>query len=93
MCLGMPGQILSVADGVAVVDFWGVERRVKLDRLPAAPARGDYIVEHGGYAVRIIPVEQVADTLGMYELVLVERGEDPIVRDIMCELEDELHSH
>lgn len=89
MCLGMPGQILSIEEKSATVDFWGVSRQVKLDRLEQPAEPGDYIIEHGGHAVRVIPVEQVADILGMYEVVLVETGEDPIVRDIICELEDD----
>jgi hydrogenase expression/formation protein HypC len=91
MCLGMPGQILSLSGDVATVDFWGVQRQVRLERLEVRPEAGDYIIEHGGFAVRIIPVEQVADILGMYEVVLVEGGEDPIVRDIICELEDDAY--
>jgi hydrogenase expression/formation protein HypC len=90
MCLGMPGQILSIGETTATVDFWGMQRQVKLDRLEQKAEAGDYIIEHGGYAVRVIPVEQVADILGMYEVVLVETGEDPIVRDILCELEDDV---
>jgi hydrogenase expression/formation protein HypC len=90
MCLGMPGQILSIDEQSATVDFWGVTRQVKLDKLTEPVGAGDYIIEHAGVAVRVIPVEQVADILGMYEVVLVETGEDPIVRGLLCELEDDV---
>lgn len=90
MCLGVPGKIISVKGQSAVVDFWGVHRTVKLDELTEPVSSGDYIVDHGGVAVRRIPDDAVADTLGMYEVVLVETGEDPIIRDIICELETDL---
>jgi hydrogenase expression/formation protein HypC len=90
MCLGMPGQILTIDEQSATVDFWGVTRQVKLDKLTERVEAGDYIIEHAGVAVRVIPVEQVADILGMYEVVLVETGEDPIVRGLLCELEDDV---
>ena len=48
---------------------------------------GDYIIDHAGFAVRIIGVEDVADTLALYEVLLTEAGEDPIARDVMAEMD------
>ena len=31
MCLGVPGKVIEVRDSVAVVDFWGVRKDVRLD--------------------------------------------------------------
>ena len=87
MCLGMPGQIIEIEDDVAVVDFWGTRKRVKLEILTETVTAGDYVIDHAGYAIRRIPIEEVADTLAMYEVVLCEAGEDPIARDIIDELE------
>jgi len=89
MCLGMPGQIVEVKGDVAVADFWGTCRRVKLGKLEEPVIAGDYVIEHEGYAIRRIPIEQFADILGMYEVVLCEAGEDPIARDIVDRLECE----
>jgi hydrogenase expression/formation protein HypC len=87
MCLGVPGQIIEIHDKVAVVDFWGTQKRIKLDILEETALPGDYIVNHAGYAIRRIPIEDVPDTLAMYEVVLCEAGEDPIARDVIDELE------
>jgi hydrogenase expression/formation protein HypC len=87
MCLGIPGQVLEVKDKVARVDFWGVCKDVKLDILEIAIAPGDYIVNHAGYAIRRIEPADVLDTLAMYEVVLSESGEDPILAELTCELE------
>jgi hydrogenase expression/formation protein HypC len=89
MCLGMPGQVLSIEEDVATVDFWGIQRSINLERMEDKVTPGDYIIEHGGHAVRMIPIEQVADILGMYEVILAENGEDPIFRDLICESEEE----
>lgn len=72
MSLGMPGQILEINDNVAVVDFWGTRKCVRLDLLEETAAPGDYIIEHEGFAIRRIPIEEVAETVAMYELVLCE---------------------
>ena len=87
MCLGVPGQVLTVHGKTATVDFWGVRRPVRLDTLDDLVFPGDYVINHCGHAVRKIAPEMVADTLGMYEVILSEAGEDPMVSDVVHELE------
>jgi hydrogenase expression/formation protein HypC len=87
MCLGIPGQVVEVKGDVAIVDFWGVRKDVKLEILEIAVVPGDYIVNHAGYAIRRIEPADVLDTLAMYEVVLSESGEDPILAELSCELE------
>jgi hydrogenase expression/formation protein HypC len=83
MCLGAPGQIVEVKpSGEALVDFWGVRKLVRLDTLAEPVLIGSYVIEHAGFAVRVIPPADVQDTLALYEILLTEAGEDPIARDI-----------
>jgi hydrogenase expression/formation protein HypC len=89
MCLGIPGQIVSVSNTTAIVDFWGTRKQVRIDTMSDRIVPGDYIISHVGEAVRRIASEDVADTLSLYEAVLSEAGEDPIVREIVAELEHE----
>lgn len=86
MCLGVPGQIVEIRENIAIVDFWGRRRPVRLDELTSAVAPGDYVIDHAGSAVRIIPPADVADTLALYEVLLSEAGEDPIAGDVDAEL-------
>lgn len=87
MCLGVPGQIIEVRSGnEATVDFWGVRKPVRLDDLAETALVGDFVIDHSGWAVRIIPPADVADTLALYEVLLAEAGEDPIVRDVCQQL-------
>jgi len=73
MCLGVPGQIVKFIDAnVAVCDFWGMTREVRLDLIEGTLAVGDYVLEHEGSAVRRIDDALVNDTLAMYETVLME---------------------
>lgn len=92
MCLGVPGQIVRIQNKVATVDFWGVLRPVRLDQMQEAVTEGDYIIDHAGFAVRLIPAADVADTLALYEVLLTEAGEDPIARDIAAQLEAEVET-
>lgn len=88
MCLGVPGQVMELRSAQeAIVDFWGVRKPVRLDNLRERVVPGDYIIDHAGYAVRLIPATDVADTLALYEVLLTEAGEDPIARDVVDALE------
>jgi hydrogenase expression/formation protein HypC len=70
MCLGVPGRVVSVDDLIAVVDFWGVKKQIRLDVVDQPVAPGDYILNHVGYAIRRIPDEDIAATLALYEEIL-----------------------
>ena len=76
MCLGMPGQIVEVKNRtMAIADFWGIRKPVRLDQLTENATIGDYIIEHSGFAVRVIPIDDVAETMALYETVLAESSE------------------
>ena len=88
MCLGVPGRVVSVGDGVATVDFWGVRRDVRLDVVDEPVAPGDYILNHVGFAIRRIPGEEIAETLALYETLLAEASrEDLMAADVRSEIE------
>ena len=88
MCLGVPGKVVSVREGVAVVDFWGVRREVCLDIVDEPVAAGDYILNHVGFAIRRIPQEDILETLALYETLMNERaGDDLMASDVRAEIE------
>lgn len=86
MCLGVPGRIVSMENGEALVDFWGVQRIVRLDIVDEPVVVGDYILNHVGQAIRRIPPETVAATLAMYEELLAAEDDDPMRADIAGEI-------
>jgi hydrogenase expression/formation protein HypC len=88
MCLGVPGRVVSVREGFAVVDFWGVRREVSLDIVDEPVAPGDYILNHVGFAIRRIPVEEIGETLALYETLLTESAKDDLMAaDVRGEIE------
>lgn len=88
MCLGIPGRIVSVDGPLAVVDFFGVRREVRLDVVDQPVSPGDYVLNHVGYAIRRIPEEEIAETLALYEVLLREaEREDAMAADVRAELE------
>jgi hydrogenase expression/formation protein HypC len=75
-------------DGLdAVVDFWGVERTVRLDVVDQPVAPGDFVLNHVGFAIRRIPEAEIAETLALYERLLAEAIEgDPMAADVESEI-------
>jgi len=86
MCLGVPGQVISIDGNLAVVDFWGVRRSVRLDIVDEPVAVGDYILNHVGHAIRRIPPESIAETLALYEELMAGEDDDPMTADVAAEI-------
>ena len=70
MCLGVPGRIVIVEGQIATVDFWGIQRQVRLELVDQPVAPGDYILNHVGFAIRRIPAQEIEATLELYEALL-----------------------
>ncbi len=87
MCLGVPGRVLSVSDGVAVVDFWGVTKQVRLDVVDQPVLPGDYVLNHVGFAIRRIAPDQVSETLALYDELLRKSDDDDLMTaDVRAEI-------
>jgi len=67
MCLGVPGQIVEITGNTALVDFWGVRRKVALDIVDEEVTVGDHVLVHVGFAIRRITPEDLAETLAFFE--------------------------
>jgi len=87
MCLGVPGKVVKIENGVATVDFWGVERLVRLDIVDEPVAPGDYVLNHVGFAIRRIPEEDIEGTLAMYEELLRAAEGDLMADDVRGEVD------
>lgn len=86
MCLGVPGRVIAVDGPIATVDFWGVRKHVRLDVVDEPVSVGDYVLNHVGFAIRRIPVEQAEDTLRLYAELLAAEG-DPMADDVRGEID------
>ncbi|MEM7398349.1 MAG: HypC/HybG/HupF family hydrogenase formation chaperone [Pseudomonadota bacterium] len=79
MCLGIPGQIVTIDDAerkLATVDVSGVKRQINIacvvnDEHPADSCVGDWVLVHVGFAMSRIDEQEAAETLK----ILNELGE------------------
>ena len=76
MCLGIPGQIVEIVEGIdaannlALVDVGGVRREVNIafivdDEHTVADCVGDWVLVHVGFAMARIDEDEAAATLGL----------------------------
>ncbi len=75
MCLGVPGKIIELDGSTAIVDFWGVRRKVALDIVDEDVSVGDHVLVHVGFAIRRITPEDLAETLAFFEALSAEERE------------------
>ncbi len=88
MCLGVPGRVVSVEEAVAIVDFWGVRKEIRLDIVDEPVSPGDYVLNHVGFAIRRIPASEIGETLALYdELLRLAEREDLMASDVRGELD------
>ncbi|MEI6899330.1 MAG: HypC/HybG/HupF family hydrogenase formation chaperone [Bacteroidota bacterium] len=62
MCLGIPVQIKSIDNEMAIVTVEGVEYKAGLQLLPGCNV-GDFVMLHAGFAIEKIDPEEAAETL------------------------------
>jgi len=81
MCLGVPGKVLSISDDgmSAQVDFFGVQKELRLDIVDVPVVVGDYVLNHVGFAIRRIPPEEVGETLALFDQILKEAAADDLM--------------
>ena len=87
MCLGVPGRVIEVREFTATVDFWGIQRQVRLELVDQPVAPGDYILNHVGFAIRRIPPEAVDETLALYDALLGGDESDLMTSDVRGEIQ------
>ena len=75
MCLGVPGRVVEIEGSTALVDFWGVRRKVALDIVDEDVSLGDHVLVHVGFAIRRIAPEDLAETLAFFETMTSEELE------------------
>jgi hydrogenase expression/formation protein HypC len=67
MCLAAPARVLSVSEGIAVVDYNGVRTTARLDTLADPVEVGDYVLVHTGFAIRRLTAEDGEETLRLFD--------------------------
>jgi hydrogenase expression/formation protein HypC len=87
MCLGVPGRVLEVDGFLALVDFFGVKKQVRLEVIDEPVVPGDYVLNHVGFAIRRIPHDEIEETLAMYRDLISGTGADLMAQDVRSEIE------
>ncbi|EHJ46676.1 hydrogenase assembly chaperone hypC/hupF [Solidesulfovibrio carbinoliphilus subsp. oakridgensis] len=67
MCLAVPMEITALADKTADVTIGGVTRQVRLDLIDAAPAIGDFVIVHAGFAIRRLDRDDALETIKLFQ--------------------------
>ncbi len=69
MCVGLPAKIMTMKDGVAVVDASGAKREISTELLENVEP-GDYVMVHAGIAIAKIQEEEDEEADALLEDLL-----------------------
>jgi len=72
MCVAFPGKIIEIKENEALVEIFGVKKRVFLDLLPEEVEIGDYVLSHAGFAIHKVDKKEAKETLEMVKNVISE---------------------
>lgn len=61
MCVGLPAKVVTLKNGMAVVDASGAKREVSAELLDELEP-GDYVMVHAGIAIAKITEEDESET-------------------------------
>ncbi|KHK03992.1 HypC/HybG/HupF family hydrogenase formation chaperone [Desulfovibrio sp. TomC] len=67
MCLAVPMEVTAIHDKIADVEIGGVTRQVRLDLIDAAPALGDFVIVHAGFAIRRLDRDDALETIKLFQ--------------------------
>ena len=69
MCVGLPAKIVTMKDGMAVVDASGAKREISTELLENVEP-GDYVMVHAGIAIAKIQEEEDEEAAEILEELL-----------------------
>ena len=69
MCVGLPARVLTMKDGMAVVDASGARREISAQLLEELEP-GDYVMVHAGMAIARIDSDDQEETDDLLEDLL-----------------------
>ena len=67
MCLAVPMEVTAIHEKIADVEIGGVTRQVRLDLIDAAPAVGDFVIVHAGFAIRRLDRDDALETIKLFQ--------------------------
>ena len=66
MCVGLPSRVVTVRDGMALVDASGAKREVSAELIDQLDP-GDYVMVHAGVAIAKITADEDEETDALLE--------------------------
>lgn len=77
MCLGIPGQVVTVdrTENWAVVESFGVQKKVSILLIDEEVIPGEYLMVHAGCAIGKINVDDAQITLKLIEEAYFDKQE------------------
>ncbi|OYT58828.1 hydrogenase [Euryarchaeota archaeon ex4484_178] len=69
MCLAIPGKVVELRGLIAIVDYGGVRREVRVDFVPDVKI-GDYVIVHTGFAIEKMDEKAAKRSIEAWDEVL-----------------------
>lgn len=82
MCITLPGRVLTVAEGRAVIDLLGKTKEIRI--FDAQVSAGDWVLSTDEYLVKKITGEEAAEIAGLFDYYPSTEAENPELKKILA---------
>lgn len=75
MCMAIPSEVISIENGMATVECFGVTRQASLLMMDGQVAVGDYVlIQAGGFVAELVDRQTALETQAMMAEALAQQG-------------------
>lgn len=73
MCMAIPSEVISIENGMATVECFGVTRQASLLMMDGQVAVGDYVlIQAGGFVAELVDKQTALETQAMMAEMLAQ---------------------
>jgi hydrogenase expression/formation protein HypC len=65
MCLAIPGKVLKVEKGFAIIDYSGEQRKASVELVKVKP--GDYVLVQAKFIIQKIPKKEALEAIKVWQ--------------------------
>jgi len=71
MCLAIPGKVLKVEKGFAIIDYSGEQRKASVELVKVKP--GDYVLVQAKFIIQKIPKKEALEAIKVWQVEKKQR--------------------
>lgn len=65
MCLAIPGKVIKIEEGFAIIDYSGEQRKASVELVNVKP--GEYVIVQAQFVIQKIPEKEAVEAIKLWQ--------------------------